>query len=106
MNLMWYIPRYRPVGWALIAPALLTKVWHEALAGLVADGKTTPRGAPKNPLQLGATLWHFRPRKPGHLTAHLGPEPHVPPTVGTSGGLRHTPLLRPLGQPDPRKVSG
>ena len=26
---------------------------------LVADGKTTPRGAPKNPLQLGATFWHF-----------------------------------------------
>jgi hypothetical protein len=25
-----------------------------------ADGKTTPRGAPKNPLQLGASLWHFR----------------------------------------------
>ena len=23
-------------------------------------GKTTSRGAPKNPLQLGATLWHFR----------------------------------------------
>jgi hypothetical protein len=26
----------------------------------VADGNTTPRGAPKNPLQLGATFWHFR----------------------------------------------
>jgi len=25
-----------------------------------ADGKTTPTGAPKNPLQLGATFWHFR----------------------------------------------
>ena len=36
------------------------KEFHEALAGLVADGKTTPRGAPKNPLQLGATFWHFR----------------------------------------------
>ena len=24
------------------------------------EGKTTPRGAPKNPLQLGATVWHFR----------------------------------------------
>ena len=24
------------------------------------EGKTTPRGAPKNPLQLGATCWHFR----------------------------------------------
>jgi quercetin dioxygenase-like cupin family protein len=43
-----------------LRPALLTKEFHEALAGLVADGKTTPRGAPKNPLQLGATFWHFR----------------------------------------------
>jgi quercetin dioxygenase-like cupin family protein len=43
-----------------LRPALRSKQWHEALAGLVADGKTTPRGAPKNPLQLGATLWHFR----------------------------------------------
>ena len=43
-----------------LRPALRTKEWHEALAGLVADGKTTPRGAPRNPLQLGATMWHFR----------------------------------------------
>jgi len=43
-----------------LRPALRSKQWHEALAGLVADGKTTPRGAPKNPLQLGATFWHFR----------------------------------------------
>ena len=43
-----------------LRPALLTKEFHEALAGLVADGETTPRGAPKNPLQLGATFWHFR----------------------------------------------
>jgi quercetin dioxygenase-like cupin family protein len=41
-------------------PALQAKEFHEALAGLVADGKTTPAGAPKNPLQLGATFWHFR----------------------------------------------
>jgi quercetin dioxygenase-like cupin family protein len=41
-------------------PALLAKEFHEAVAGLVADGKTTPAGAPKNPLQLGATFWHFR----------------------------------------------
>ena len=43
-----------------LRPALHSKQWHEALAGLVADGHTTPRGAPKNPLQLGATFWHFR----------------------------------------------
>ena len=43
-----------------LRPALLAKEFHEAVAGLVADGKTTPRGAPRNPLQLGATFWHFR----------------------------------------------
>jgi len=43
-----------------LRPALNTKQWHEALAGLAADGRTTSRGAPRNPLQLGATLWHFR----------------------------------------------
>jgi quercetin dioxygenase-like cupin family protein len=43
-----------------LRPALNSKQWHEALAGLVADGKATPRGAPRNPLQLGATFWHFR----------------------------------------------
>ncbi len=43
-----------------LRPALRSKQWHEALAGLVADGKTTPRGAPRNPLQLGATFWYFR----------------------------------------------
>jgi len=43
-----------------LRPALRTKEFHEALAGLVTDGMTTSRGAPKNPLQLGATFWHFR----------------------------------------------
>ena len=43
-----------------LRPALQAKEFHEAVAGLVADGRTTPRGAPKNPLQLGATFWHFR----------------------------------------------
>jgi quercetin dioxygenase-like cupin family protein len=43
-----------------LRPALRSKQWHEALAGLVADGKTTLWGAPRNPLQLGATFWHFR----------------------------------------------
>jgi quercetin dioxygenase-like cupin family protein len=43
-----------------LRPALRSQQWHEALAGLVADGKTTSRGAPRNPFQLGATFWHFR----------------------------------------------
>ena len=43
-----------------LRPALHTRQMHEAFASLAAEGKTTNRGAPKNPLQLGATLWHFR----------------------------------------------
>jgi mannose-6-phosphate isomerase-like protein (cupin superfamily) len=43
-----------------LRPALRSKEMHEAFGGLAAEGKTTSRGAPKNPLQLGATVWHFR----------------------------------------------
>jgi mannose-6-phosphate isomerase-like protein (cupin superfamily) len=43
-----------------LRPALRTKEFHEAVAGLVADGRTTQRGAPRNPLRLGSTFWHFR----------------------------------------------
>jgi mannose-6-phosphate isomerase-like protein (cupin superfamily) len=43
-----------------LRPALKTRELHEALAGLAGEGKATSRGAPKNPLQLGATIWHFR----------------------------------------------
>jgi mannose-6-phosphate isomerase-like protein (cupin superfamily) len=43
-----------------LRPALHAKEMFEAFGGLSAEGKTTARGAPKNPLQLGATLWHFR----------------------------------------------
>jgi quercetin dioxygenase-like cupin family protein len=43
-----------------LRPALRSKEFHEAVAGLVADGGTTSRGAPRNPLRLGATFWHFR----------------------------------------------
>ena len=85
-----------------LRPALHTKEWHEALAGLVADGKTTPRGAPKQPAPARRHLLALPPRKPGHLTAYLGPEPHAPATVGAGQGLRRPPLLRPLGQPDLR----
>jgi mannose-6-phosphate isomerase-like protein (cupin superfamily) len=48
------------VGVIELRPALGTKEMFEAFAGLAAEGKTTPRGAPKNPLQLGATIWRFR----------------------------------------------
>jgi quercetin dioxygenase-like cupin family protein len=43
-----------------LRPAMHSKEMHEAFGGLATEGKTTSRGAPKNPLQLGATLWHFR----------------------------------------------
>jgi mannose-6-phosphate isomerase-like protein (cupin superfamily) len=43
-----------------LRPALRTKEMFEAFGGLGGEGKTTPRGAPKNPHQLGATRWHFR----------------------------------------------
>jgi mannose-6-phosphate isomerase-like protein (cupin superfamily) len=43
-----------------LRPALHTKEMFEAFGGLGSEGKTTSRGAPKNPLQLGATLWQFR----------------------------------------------
>jgi mannose-6-phosphate isomerase-like protein (cupin superfamily) len=48
------------LGTVVLRPALHAKQWHEALAGLAADFKCTARGAPTNPLQLGATFWHFR----------------------------------------------
>jgi hypothetical protein len=48
------------VGVIELRPALGTKEMFEAFAGLAVEGKATPRGAPKNPLQLGATVWHFR----------------------------------------------
>ena len=43
-----------------LRPELPTRELHEAFGGLSSEGKTTSRGAPKNPLQLGATLWNFR----------------------------------------------
>ena len=59
-------------GMVELRPALRTKEFHEALAGLVNDGRTTPRGAPKNPLQLRGHLLALSPRKPGNVAAHLG----------------------------------
>jgi quercetin dioxygenase-like cupin family protein len=43
-----------------LRPGLHSREMHEAFGGLASEGKTTSRGAPKHPLQLGATLWHFR----------------------------------------------
>lgn len=43
-----------------LRPALASRQMHEAFAGLASEGKSTPRGAPRNPLQLGATVWRFR----------------------------------------------
>jgi mannose-6-phosphate isomerase-like protein (cupin superfamily) len=43
-----------------LRPALHSKEMFEAFGGLASDGKTTTRGTPQNPLQLGATMWHFR----------------------------------------------
>ena len=48
------------VGIVELRPAVQAKEWFEALAGLVADFTTTPRGAPTNLFQLGVTFWHFR----------------------------------------------
>jgi quercetin dioxygenase-like cupin family protein len=43
-----------------LRPGFQARQFHEALAGLAADFRCTARGAPRNPLQLGATFWHFR----------------------------------------------
>ena len=58
-----------------LRPALRTKEWHEALAGLVADGKTTPRGAPRTrsssapPSGTSATKAGSPPRRSGCRTS-------------------------------------
>jgi quercetin dioxygenase-like cupin family protein len=43
-----------------LTPASQTAELHDALAGISTDLPHTPSGAPKNPLQLGATFWAFR----------------------------------------------
>ncbi|MGD9734106.1 MAG: cupin domain-containing protein [Solirubrobacterales bacterium] len=43
-----------------LRPALGAKELHEMFAGLNNDGKALASGAPKNPLQLGTTFWHYR----------------------------------------------
>jgi len=43
-----------------LQPASRTAELHDALAGISSNLPHTPTGAPKNPLQLGATFWAFR----------------------------------------------
>ena len=43
-----------------LQPASHTAELHDALAGISSTMAHTPAGAPKNPLQLGATFWAFR----------------------------------------------
>lgn len=43
-----------------LQPAGKTAELHDALAGISSTLPHTPTGAPKNPLQLGATFWAFR----------------------------------------------
>lgn len=43
-----------------LSPASHTAELHDVLAGISNDLPHTPTGAPKNPLQLGATFWAFR----------------------------------------------
>ena len=79
---------------------------HQGVArGPRRPGRRRQDHAPRRAAQPAPARRHLLalpPRKPGHLTAHLGPEPHAPPAVGAGQGLRRPPLLRPLGQPDPR----
>lgn len=43
-----------------LTPACQTAQLHDALAGISSTLPHTPAGAPRNPLQLGATFWAFR----------------------------------------------
>jgi quercetin dioxygenase-like cupin family protein len=43
-----------------LTPASQTAELHDALAGISSDLPHTQTGAPRNPLQLGATFWTFR----------------------------------------------
>ena len=65
-----------------LRPALHSKEFHEAVAGLVADGKTDTAGRPQESPAARCHLLALPPRKQGHLTAYLGPEPPAPATVG------------------------
>jgi N-acyl homoserine lactone hydrolase len=68
-----------------------------------------PRGAPKNPLQLGATFWHFRHESRVTSPADLAAEPHAPAAVGGGEGCSACALTTTAGTVGPsdpiRRVS-
>ncbi len=47
-------------GTVELRPALRAKEMHEMFAGFNNEGMASKNGAPKGPLQLGVTFWHFR----------------------------------------------
>jgi quercetin dioxygenase-like cupin family protein len=77
-----------------LRPALHSKQWHEALAGLIADGRTTARGGTQEPAPARCHLLALPTRKPSHHPSHLGPEPHPPTAVGAGQSLGGAPLRR------------
>jgi hypothetical protein len=63
----------------------------EAFAGPVADGTTTPQGAPRDPLQLGATFWRFRNESRG-----TSPPSGPAEDVACGPGIRTRRVLLPV----------
>ena len=52
--------RSRSKAWSSSGQRCTPRRCSRPSAASAPRGKTTPRGAPTNPLQLGATCWHFR----------------------------------------------
>jgi len=77
-----------------LRPALRSRQLREAVAGLPADGRTTPRGAPRNltssapPSDTPATRV-ASPRRPSPC------RPHAPVAVRGRRGPRRAPVLEP-----------
>jgi mannose-6-phosphate isomerase-like protein (cupin superfamily) len=76
-----------------LRPALRSREMHEAFAGLATEGKTTPRGAPRNPLQLGATVWRFR-RESRVTSPPIRVQNIVLPILSALAGLCRVPSYR------------
>ena len=47
-------------GHVTLRPALGARAFHEAMAGLAAEGLASPTGVPRNPLRAAAVFWGFR----------------------------------------------